>query len=165
MSRAILALVLTAALGGVAIAQPPPPPPPPPLPTPAPPTHNLWVGVETPSIPGDFRWEYKGSYPSEQLARDAVSTHCPGCPETTTRRKPNMRTYIVLGIKECPDNSGELGMNCASTIPVSVPGGDPKTVAPVCLPCPPTPCVPVCQPVCAPACERPRLFPLFRRCR
>ncbi len=146
MSRSLLAVLMALAFGGFVQAQIV-------IPTPVI-THNLWVAVETPSIPGDYRWEFKGGYPSELQARNAVATHCPGCPETTTPMKPNSRTYIIRGVSQCPDNAGDLGINCPSKIPVTVPGG----IVPLSFPTP-------CAPVCKPACERPRLFPLFRRCR
>jgi hypothetical protein len=157
MSRMLLAVLLTSAVAGVVNAQLVPVTP---SEKTSQPTHNLWVSVET--IPGDFRWQYKGTFSSEQLARDAAPSHCPRCPETTTPGKPTRLTFIVLAINKCPDNTGDLGSRCPSNIPVTFPGGDNKTDPTVSLPCPPTPCVEVCQPV---KCERPRLFPLFRRCR
>jgi hypothetical protein len=84
---------------------------------------------------------------------------------------PMKKSHTICLAHKCPENQYDLNDDrCPSKPrPVMVPFGSDVNCSPIVVLTPVACPLPTCQPcvtVCPqPACERPRLFPLFRRCR
>lgn len=123
-----------------------------------PPSHTIW---KTYSDGGVWKWGFH---------TDAQQQELPGLKQTLEGNgykqvecginPPEEPAYAVCAYLICPDNGCPYG----GTTPCPTPRPVMKCILPPSFcyqPCPPVQCVQVCKP----ACERPRLFPLFRRCR
>jgi hypothetical protein len=148
--------LLVVALAGSAAAIAQDPDPTNPIPLPIPPRYILWKSHEGSS----WKWQFAAFANDDSLADRKKELEDAGHSMVDCgRAPPDMRkVYTVCGYETCPDNGCPYSDgNCPTPRPVMM-----YVLPPVCQPCPPASCVPVCQPVQR---ERPRLFPIFRRCR
>lgn len=122
-------------------------------------SHTIWKSY---SDGGVWKWGFHTDAQQHELPGLQHDLERQGYkPATCGNNPPEYLAYAVCAYNICPNNGCPYDSTTRCPTPRPVVN---YTVQPnfYYQPCPLTPCVQVCQPV---QCERPRLFPVLRRCR